>query len=96
MNKSFFFEDQVYDWGRFKKTGPHTHTKNTLKYPHTPPPPPAFFNSDGHYAKVQIRIVCAPKIVFISLPINKNMCFGAQKNRLNETVLLCTHNICYG
>ena len=61
-----------------------------------PPPPPAFFNSDGHYAKVQIRIVCAPKIVFISLPINKNMCFGAQKNRLNETVLLCTHNICYG
>ena len=28
-----FFEDQVYDWGRFQKTGPHTHTKITLKLP---------------------------------------------------------------
>ena len=24
------------------------------------------------------------------------MCFGAQKNRLDETVLLSTHNICFG
>ena len=24
------------------------------------------------------------------------MCFGAQKNRLIETVLLSTHNICFG
>ena len=29
MNRSFFFEDQVYDWGRFQKTGPHTRTKIT-------------------------------------------------------------------
>ena len=29
--------------------------------------------------KVQIRIVCAPKIVFISLPINSDMCFGCLK-----------------
>ena len=28
---------------------------------------------------VQIRIVCAPKIAFISLPINLNMCFGCSK-----------------
>ena len=47
-------------------------------------------------AWVQIRIVCAPKIAFISLPINLNMCLGAQKNRLFETVLLSTHNICFG
>ena len=37
-----------------------------------------------------------PKIAFISLPINLNRCFGAQKNRLIETVLLSTHNICFG
>ena len=30
-------------------------------------------------AKVQIRIVCAPKIALISLPINLNMCFGCSK-----------------
>ena len=31
----------------------------------------------------EIRIVCAPKIAFISLPINLNTCvLGAQKNRL--------------
>ena len=28
---------------------------------------------------VQIRIVCAPKIAFICLPININMCFGCSK-----------------
>ena len=38
---------------------------------------------------VQIRIVCVPKFTFISLPINLNMC-------LIETVLLSTHNICFG
>ena len=37
-----------------------------------------------------------PKIAFIFLSISLNMCFGAQKNRLNETVLLSTHNICFG
>ena len=36
------------------------------------------------------------KISIIFLPINLNMCFGAQKNRLIETVLLITHNICFG
>ena len=30
------------------------------------------------------------------LPINFNICLGAQKNRLIETVLLSTHNICFG
>ena len=44
---------------------------------------------------VQIRIVCAPKFAFIFLPIILNMCLGAQKNRLIETVLLSTHNICF-
>ena len=43
-----------------------------------------------------IKIVCAPKVAFISLPINLNMCFCAQKNRLIETVLLSTNNICFG
>ena len=49
-----------------------------------------------HESYVQIRIVCAPKIAFIYISINLNMCFGAQKNRLIETVLLSTHNICLG
>ena len=37
MNKSFFFEDEVFDWGRFKKTDPHIHIQN---YPQAPPPLP--------------------------------------------------------
>ena len=36
------------------------------------------------------------KFVIIFLTINLNMWFGAQKNRLNEMVLLNTHNICFG
>ena len=36
------------------------------------------------------------KTVIISLPINLSMCLGAQMNRLIETVLLSTHNICFG
>ena len=35
----FFSEDQVYDLGRFSKTGQHTRTKINLKLP--PPPPRA-------------------------------------------------------
>ena len=31
-------------------------------------------------------------IIFLSITLN--ICFGAQKNRLIETVLLSTHNIC--
>ena len=33
MKRSFFFEDQVYDWGRFQKTCSHSRTKITPKYP---------------------------------------------------------------
>ena len=33
-------------------------------------------------------------IIFLSISLN--MCFGAQKNRLSEVVLLSTHNICFG
>ena len=38
------------------------------------------------------------KIVIMFLPINFNILdvLGAQKNRLIETVLLSTHNICFG
>ena len=36
------------------------------------------------------------KIAVIFLSISLNMCFGAQKNHLIETVLLSTHNICFG
>ena len=42
------------------------------------------------------RIIKAPKIALISFPTNLNMCLGAQKNRIIETVLLSTHNICFG
>ena len=36
------------------------------------------------------------KTAITFLPINLNMCLGAQKSRLIETVLLSTHNICFG
>ena len=36
------------------------------------------------------------KIVNMFLPIIFSICFGAQKNRLMEMVLLSTHNICFG
>ena len=36
------------------------------------------------------------KIVNIFLPIILACVLGAQKNRLIETVLLSTHNICFG
>ena len=40
------------------------------------------FAIDGcqiRHAKAQTEIVCAPKIAFIPLPINLNMCFGCSK-----------------
>ena len=36
------------------------------------------------------------KIVNIFLPITLTYVLGAQKNRLIKTVLLRTHNICFG
>ena len=42
------------------------------------------------------KIIFERKIVNIFLPIGIKIYFGAQKNRLNETVLLSTHNICFG
>ena len=36
------------------------------------------------------------KIVNFFLPIIFSIFLGAQKNRLIETVLLSTHNICFG
>ena len=36
------------------------------------------------------------KIVSIFLPISLNMCFGCSKDRFIETVILSTHNICFG
>ena len=35
-------------------------------------------------------------IVIIFIPINLNMCLGAQKNRLIEAVNLSTRKICFG
>ena len=35
-------------------------------------------------------------IGIIVLPININYVLGTQRNRLTETVLLSTHNICFG
>ena len=46
--------------------------------------------------RVMINTVFERKIVNIFLPISFNICFGAQKNRLIETVLLSTYNICFG
>ena len=37
------------------------------------------------------------KIANIFIPISLNICYlGAQENHLIETVLLSTHNICFG
>ena len=36
------------------------------------------------------------EIIYIFLPIILAYVLGAQKNRLIETVLLSTHNICFG
>ena len=33
MNRSFYFKDQVYDWGRFQKTESQTRAKITPKLP---------------------------------------------------------------
>ena len=43
---------------------------------------------------VQIGKNIQHTIVNISLPIRLTCVFGAQKNRLDKTVLLSTHNIC--
>ena len=36
------------------------------------------------------------KILNVFLSISFNICFGCSKNRLFQTVLLSTHNICFG
>ena len=41
-----------------------------------------------------IRTFYLRKSLIIFLPIYLNMCLGVQQNRLIETVLLITHNIC--
>ena len=55
-----------------------------------------YIASGGKVLTLFIRKFFVGKTVIISLPINLYMCFGAQKNRLIETVLLSTHNICFG
>ena len=43
------------------------------------------------FLQMKINTIFERKIVNIFLPISANICFGAQKNHLNETVLLSTH-----
>ena len=45
---------------------------------------------------VLVNKIFEHKIEKIFLPIHFNICFGAQKNRLIEMVLLSTHNIYFG
>ena len=45
---------------------------------------------------MDINKIFERKIVNIFLPLSFNIFLGAQKNRLIETVLLSTHNICFG
>ena len=47
------------------------------------------------FSKVQIDNIFQRKIVNIFSSISFNICFGAQKNHLNETVLLSSHNISF-
>ena len=43
-----------------------------------------------------VKQIFERKIVIIFLTITSTYVLGAQKNRLIETVLLSTHNICFG
>ena len=36
------------------------------------------------------------EIIFFSLSINFNMCFGCSKESSNRDVVLSTHSICFG
>ena len=45
---------------------------------------------------LDIKQIFLHKTVNLFLPISFNICLGAQQNRLIETVLLSTHNICFG
>ena len=57
----------------------------------------AVYNRGADYRPhVWINNTFQGKIVNIFLPISFNICFCAQKNNLIETVLLSTHNICFG
>ena len=44
---------------------------------------------------VQDNEILGHKVSLFPLPINQNKCCGAQKNRLGETILLSTNNICF-
>ena len=46
-------------------------------------------------SQVKINKVFELKIENIFLPFSFNMCFDAQKNSLDETVLLGAHNVCF-
>ena len=60
-----------------------------------------FHMISAHYTKIPIIHTgldnqnFQPAIVNIFLPVILSICLGAQKNRLIETVLLSTHNICF-
>ena len=47
-------------------------------------------------SQVKINKHFQHKIANVFLPIILSICLGAQKKRLIETVLLSTHNICFG
>ena len=50
-----------------------------------------FYNLEARYANVFIL-----NLLLFSYPSVYTCVLGAQKNRLIETVLLSTHNICFG
>ena len=55
-----------------------------------------FTLSDGNKSHLMCNKKFQCKIVNAFLPIFLSHVLGAQKNRLIETVLLSTHNICFG
>ena len=48
------------------------------------------------YNAGDIKIILSVKLGIFSYTSVITYVLGAQKNRLNETVLLSTHNICFG
>ena len=44
---------------------------------------------------LEVNLIFERKIENIFYPLVITFIFGAQKNRLNETVLLSAHNICF-
>ena len=54
-----------------------------------------FLSNQFKHVFLALKKMSCQETVNISLSVSLNICLGAQKNHLIETVLLSTHNICF-